>query len=163
METSQKSTQKSSPTLTASSVVSLARRFLSRASGEVSLTPEELYSSTWRESLKKNNHAFLSLRTSKAYYLTTKGEPLELSSVRLMSWGMTVNGKCLTAKITESPRTESASTLSDILEEQPDPKYFLSEKATTSLLNKGMGKGASVLLLSKMQVVSTREETTLNS
>lgn len=56
-------------------------------------------------------------------------------SKRLMSWGMTANGKCLTAKITESPRIESECSLSDILEEHPDQKYFLSPIATQKLLN----------------------------
>jgi hypothetical protein len=41
---------------------------------------------------------------------------------------MTVNGKCLTARISVSPKTESECSLSDILEEQVDQKYFLSEE-----------------------------------
>jgi hypothetical protein len=44
-----------------------------------------------------------------------------------MNWGMTANGKCLTAKISESHRIGKECSLSDILEEQVDQKYFLSE------------------------------------
>ena len=54
----------------------------------------------------------------------------------LRSWGMIANGKCLTARITESPKTENASSLSDILEEQVDQKYFLSPTVIQRILEK---------------------------
>ena len=69
------------------------------------------------------------LRTSRGFSITSEGLRLLSSSVPFKSWGMISNGKCLTAKITECPRTENACSLSDILEENPDPKYFPS--ATT--------------------------------
>jgi hypothetical protein len=46
-----------------------------------------------------------------------------------MNWGTTFNGKLLTAKISESRSTERGYSLSDIIEENPDPKYFLSDEA----------------------------------
>jgi hypothetical protein len=52
-----------------------------------------------------------------------------------MNWGMTVNGKCLTARISESHRTGKECSLSDILEEQVDQKYFLSEKLSAHQSN----------------------------
>src|SRR3990167_5186592 len=94
----------------------------------VSAILEELCSLTSPESLKLNNLAYYSLKTSKGYSLTMKGELLPQSSPRLMSWGMTSNGKCLTARILESPRIGKECSLLEILEERPDPKYFLSEK-----------------------------------
>src|SRR3990167_3060427 len=93
--------------------------------------------------LKPNSHAFYCLRTSKGYYLTTKELRPTQSSPRLMSWGTTSNGKCLTARITESPRTGSVCSLSDILEEHPDPKYFLSQAVTQSILSR-MHKGTTL-------------------
>src|SRR3989344_5103099 len=51
--------------------------------------------------LKKDTLAFYSLRTSKGFSLT-KWEALSTRlSKRLMNWGMTFNGRCLTANILE--------------------------------------------------------------
>ena len=77
---------------------------------------------------RKNSHAFYSLKMLKGFYLTTKAVPTELSSIRWMNLGMTSNGKCLTLKTSVSPRIGKECSLSDILEEQVDPKYFLSNK-----------------------------------
>ena len=49
---------------------------------------------------------------------------------------MTVNGKGLTLQTLESHNIENEFFLSDILEENPDPKYFLSEEKEKSLLEK---------------------------
>ena len=75
---------------------------------------------------RKNSHAFYCLKMLKGFYLTTKGVLSELSSARWMNLGMTCNGKCLTVKTSVSPRTENGCLLSDILEPQVAPKYFLS-------------------------------------
>ena len=83
----------------------------------------------------KNNHVFYCLKTSKGYYLTTKGKLSGLSSIRWMNLGMTCNGKCLTVRTSVSPRIGKECSLSDILEEQVDQKYFLSEK-TISLIKR---------------------------
>lgn len=85
--------------------------------------------------LSKNGHAFYYLKTSRGFYLTTKEKHSIPSFPRLMSWGTTSNGKCLTARISESPRIGKECSLSDILEEHPDPKYFLSLEATQKILN----------------------------
>lgn len=45
--------------------------------------------------LNKSNHAILSLKTSKVYSITTKGELSEQSSMRWMNSGMMSNGMCL--------------------------------------------------------------------
>jgi hypothetical protein len=42
----------------------------------------------------------------------------------------------LTARISESHRIGNEYSLSDILEEHPDPKYFLSENAYLHMLNR---------------------------
>jgi len=124
METSQKSTKKNYQTLTSWWADFPANLFLSQGTGEALMIQEGRCSLNSLGLLKKNSHAFLCLRTLKGYYLTTKGEHLLPSSPRLMSWGMTVNGRCLTAKITESPKTGSECSLSDILEEHVDPQVF---------------------------------------
>ena len=94
----------------------------------------ERYSLKSQEPLKKSNHHCYSLKMSKAYYLTTKGELLEQSSPRLMNWGMMQNGRYLTQKISEFPKTESECSLSDILEEEVNERYFLSEERAQQLI-----------------------------
>ena len=48
--------------------------------------------------------------------------------------GTLSNGKCLTAKISASPKTERGCSLSDILESSVDEKYFLSDQQTARIL-----------------------------
>jgi len=86
-------------------------------------------------SVVKESHMY-SLKMSKDFSTTTVGEPLQLSSQVWMNWGMTASGSVLTARISESHRTGSEYSLSDILEEDPDPKYFLSESALQRMLDK---------------------------
>lgn len=76
-----------------------------------------------------NEYRMFSLKMSKDCSTTTAEEPLLSSSQVLMNWGTTFNGKLLTAKISESHKIGSGYLLSDILEENPDPKYFLSDDA----------------------------------
>ena len=81
-----------------------------------------------------------SLRTSKDSCRTIKAIPLRQSSLRLMNWGMTSNGVCLTANPAASlgrfPKIVKEFSLSDVLEENVDPKYFLSEKAMKGILRR---------------------------
>ena len=83
--------------------------------------------------LKKNDHAFWCLRTSKGFCLTTRGIHTLQSFPRLMNWDMTLNGKLLTARISACPKTASACSLSDILEDNPPEKYFLSKEKQMDL------------------------------
>ena len=57
------------------------------------------------------------------------------SSPRLQNWGMAWNGKCLTARISEFPIIGKECSLSDILEDAVDDKYFLSEAQTKFILD----------------------------
>jgi len=134
MVTSQKLTPPNSPISTVLLAASLAKHLASLESAVVLKIPEGRYSLTLPEYLKQNNLGSSSLKTSKDFLVTTTAILSKPSSLRLMSWGTTVNGKCLTARITESPKTENALSLSDILEEHPDPKYFLSEQMTARIL-----------------------------
>ena len=85
--------------------------------------------------IREKQPSIVLLENVKAYYLTTKGEPLESSSNRLLNWGMTVNGNYLTANIIEFHNIEKEYLLSDILEDQVDEKYYLSEKSVRGMLN----------------------------
>ena len=108
-----KSTQKKSQTTTC-----LSEDFHVRLSAllekEGDLKIPEVHSFLKSQGLhRKNDHALYSLKMSKAYYLTTKGELSELSSPRWMKLGMTANGRCLTVRTSECHRTGKECSLSD--------------------------------------------------
>ncbi len=132
-EHSTKETSEQLTLLPYQTTTSSARDFLARvsqllASGEVSKILEELCSLRYAELRKQSELRFCCLRMSKDYLITKGGKLSGKSSRHWMNWGMTVNGKCLTARTSESRKTGSECSLSDILEESPDQKYFLSEK-----------------------------------
>src|SRR3990172_253752 len=73
-------------------------------------------------------------KMSKVYLVMTK-EKLSRQYLGFSpTWGMSINGRFLTAKTSESPRIGKECSLSDILEEKVDPKYFLSEKMVKFLI-----------------------------
>ena len=74
METSRKSTQKNYKTLTCLSEDFLAKAFQSPERGVVSATQGALSFLKSLGLLGKNNHACYCLRTSKGFYLTTRGK-----------------------------------------------------------------------------------------
>lgn len=50
-------------------------------------------------------------------------------------------GFCLTLNLSERPRMENPTLLSEILEEEADPKYNLSSKACQGILNRASKRG----------------------
>lgn len=75
---------------------------------------------------KSKRPAYLLLENVKGLLSHGNGRTFSQSCGRLMNWGMTRNGRFLTARISESHRIGKECSLSDILEKNPDPKYFLS-------------------------------------
>ena len=73
------------------------------------------------------------LKMSKDCFHTITEIPSGQYSGSLMNLGMTFAGKCLTARISECRRIGKECSLSDILEDSVDPKYFLSEQQVKSL------------------------------
>lgn len=132
------------------------RLFLSLASGKALLTPEEHSSLTSQGFLKLKIPKIYCWKMLKDCYLMTMETLSKPSSPRLQNWGMTSNGKCLTARISESPRIGKECSLSDILEDSVDDKYFLSEQATNSILNL-MDKGTKLHTASKREEISIEE------
>ena len=70
-------------------------------------------------------HTYL-LRTLRTCYQLTLDSILPPFSLKWTKQGMTVGGRCLIPKISESRRTESACSLSQILEAEVDGKYYLT-------------------------------------
>jgi len=134
-ETVQKSIQANYQTLICSVEDFLAKHSQSLEKGEVLKIPEVQCFLRLREYLKLKDLKLYSSKTSKAYSITTKGKLLESSFKRWMNWGIMFNGWFLTANFSEFPRTERGYSLSEILEENVDQKYYLSEKQTTNLIS----------------------------
>ena len=85
---------------------------------------------------KKINPNGFSLKMLKDFYQVVGDEIISTISLSWTKQGMTLSGKCSTQKTTVYPKTENASTLSDILEVEVDDKYYLSaEKAVAILSN----------------------------
>lgn len=125
----EKSNQESSQSTTCSREDFLARVSALLGSGEDLTIQEELYSLKSHDWLKNDSLSIFCLKTSGDYFRTMEEKLLEQSSTPFQTWGTVSNGRCLTAKTSESHRTENECSLSDILENSVDDKYFLSKKA----------------------------------
>ena len=116
----------------------LARHSLSPESEKDLLTQEELSFLKLPVFLKLKDPRILSLKMFPVCYRMTKAGRFAPSSVRFLNWGTMSNGKCLTARISESPSQGSGCILSDILMEDVPEKYYLSQKQMEQLLYKSM-------------------------
>ena len=76
-------------------------------------------------------HTFL-LKTLRTCYQLMQDSILPRFCLKWEKQGMTVAGRCLTQKTTEFHKTESACSLSQILEAEVDEKYYLSEEKQSS-------------------------------
>ena len=114
----------------------LARHSLSPESEKDLLTQEELSFLKLPGFLKLKDPRILSLKMFPVCYRMTKAGRFAPSSVRFLNWGTMSNGKCLTARISESPKRESGCILSDILISDVPEKYYLNQKQMEQLLFK---------------------------
>ena len=74
-----------------------------------------------------------SLRMSKDSLIMKTELRLRPLSQPWMNWGTMWNGKCLTARISESPKIGNVCSLSDILEDTVPDSYFLSDEKVKQL------------------------------
>ena len=116
----------------------LARHSLSPESEKDLQMQEEPSFSRLPGFLKLKDPSILSLKMFPVCYRMTKAGRFAPSSVRFLNWGTMSNGKCLTARISESPSQGSGCILSDILMEDVPEKYYLSQKQMEQLLYKSM-------------------------
>ena len=100
--------------------------------------PEERCSLKSLELPALKDLTFCSLKTFPDSFRMTGAGRLRPSSVRWMNWGIMSHGRCLTAQISEFPNSEKECCLSDILEKNPEAKYYLSRNQTQKLLSKGL-------------------------
>lgn len=86
----------------------------------------------------------LLLKTSLAFYPATK-EPTSLSSFK--GWsnsGIASPGGCLTLSISEWPSAAAVCSLSEVLETDVAPKYFLSARACSGILRRAERRGKAL-------------------
>ena len=114
----------------------LARHSLSPESEKDLQMQEELSFLKLPGFLKLKDPRILSLKMFPVCYRMTKAGRFAPSSVRFLNWGTMSNGKCLTARISESPKQESGCILSDILISDVPEKYYLNQKQMEQLLFK---------------------------
>ena len=86
--------------------------------------------------LKLKDPIILSLKMFPVCFRMTRGGHFAPSSVRFRNWGTMSNGKCLTARISESPKQGNGCILSDILISDVPEKYYLNQKQMEQLLFK---------------------------
>ena len=124
--------QKDCQEATSSLSDSLAKICQSLEGEKDSKESEAVYSTKQLASLGLQDPNILSLKMSKGLSQVTKEKTLRSYCKRLPTLGMMVNGNYLIHG-GFSPKIESEYTLLDILEEEADQKYFLSEKAVNQL------------------------------
>lgn len=164
-ETSEQSPQAKSQTMISSVLAFLVNHLASQEKDWDLRTPEGLcFLKSLGLSETKDPDIF-SLKMLKGYLVMTK-EKLSRQYLGFSPiWGMSINGKFLTARISEFPRTGSGSSLSDILEKRVDRKYFLSAKATQFLIRRSMqnkqeGRGFRARLMPVMDLSGMPEKPT---
>ena len=134
MATSRPSTQKSFRNLTYWLEDFPARHSPLQGKEKDLLTSEEISFLRSFGFLSKQSLNIFSWKTSRGFSITMRGRLLKSYSTRLQNWGMISNGKCLTARISECRNTGNESILSDILEQSPDHKYFLSKRTASNIM-----------------------------
>ena len=128
--------QQTSQTLTSWLEGFLAKVSLLLEKGKALTTLEELYFLKSQGFSETKDPDIFCLKTLKVYYLLTK-EKLSRQYLGFSpKLGISLNGRFLIVKTSESPRTGKECSLSDILEKEVDPKYFLSEEMTKKLVGK---------------------------
>ena len=114
----------------------LARHSLSPESGKDLQMQEEPSFSRLLGFSKLKDPSILSLKMFPVCFRMTRGGHFAPSSVRFRNWGTMSNGKCLTARISESPKQGNGCILSDILISDVPEKYYLNQKQMEQLLFK---------------------------
>ena len=124
-----------------------ARLFQLLEKDKVLKMPEELYSLKLPDWLKQDDLRIFYLKMYPDCYRITKARRLTPSYIRFMNWGIMWNGKCLTARISESLSPDKECILSDILMKDVPEKYYLSPEQTRRLLFKSSqaAKGAEFI------------------
>ena len=136
METLQTSKQHKSPTLICSLEDFHASPSHSQGNEEDSKTHGARSFMRLPGCVKRKDLKHYSSKMLKACsHMTMEGHS-EKYSLSWMNWGMMSNGRFLTANTLESHKIGRGCSLSDILEDQVEDKYFLSDKMKKHVIKK---------------------------
>ena len=130
------STPKNFPKLTSSQLDSLVSHFRLAAEDLALLIQEVLSFMRSSEWLKPNDLLIFYLKTCQGYSITKGGKHSEQFSLRFMSWGILLNGVCLTACILESRNSDVEYILSDFLMSDWLEEYSLSPREMERITGK---------------------------
>ena len=120
---------------------SLARTCPLPASGRAWLESEVDFGTSSIELLRNLGRDGWLSRTSLAFYPATEDVTLLSSFVGWSNAGMASPGGYLTLSISESPSDGDACSLSEVLEADAAPKYYLSPKACRGILRRAELRG----------------------
>ena len=136
MRTSQKSITEVCRILICSLADHAANRSVSQGADSLLRTIEEIYFSTISESLKTSDPSILLLKMFPICWGYRRENVSELSLKKFQNWGIVSAGVCLTLPALEYRSREEGCSLSDILEKDVPPKYFLSDEAMQKMAKK---------------------------
>ncbi|MBA7688525.1 hypothetical protein ES703_97009 [subsurface metagenome] len=129
-----------SQTTTFSALAFLVQRLALLERGQDLRTPEGLsFLKSLGFSETKDRDIYCS-KMLKVYLVTKLAKLSRLYLGFSPTWGIDVNGRYLTARTSAFPRTGSGCSLWDILEKNVDSKYFLSERASKRLIQRGISE-----------------------
>lgn len=114
----------------------LASRSLLQEKGRALRKPEERFFMKFAGLPEIKESLFCSLKMLKGCFQRKTDGCSQKFSQSWMGWGITANGRCLTAKISEFPKTGSGCSLSQVLEKDVSGKYFLSDQVAKKILEK---------------------------
>src|SRR6185369_5641426 len=121
--------------------VSPARICLWPASARAWLESGQGYGSSFYELLNQISRDGLSLRMCPAFLAPTKDEILPQSFEGWSTSGIASRGGCLMLNTTEWHSAAAVCSLSEVLETEVAPKYFLSPKACHGILRRAEKRG----------------------
>jgi hypothetical protein len=129
-------------TLTLFAVDSPAKTLVLLEKGLDSLANEVDFSMTLCVSQRIPKQKLSSWKMCRDFFQVIKDATLEQSSLHWPTQGIaTSNGVCLIRNSLEYPNGAEESLLSQVLEQNPLPKYSLSAKAAQGILRRSVGRG----------------------
>jgi hypothetical protein len=132
----------SQETLTLFAVDSPAKTLVLQEKGLDSLVQEVDFSTMLCVSQRIPKQKLSSWKMCRDFYQAIKVATLEQSSLHWTTQGIaTSSGVFLIRNSSESPNGAEESLLSQVLEQNPLPKYLLSAKAAQGILRRSVGRG----------------------
>jgi hypothetical protein len=132
-------------TLTLFAEDSHAKTLVLQESGLDSLAHEVDFSTMLCVSQRIPKQKLSSWRMCRDFYQAIKDATLAQSSLHWPTQGIaTSNGVCLIRNSSEFPNGAGESLLSQVLEQNPLPKYFLSAKAAQGILRRANKRGKTL-------------------